>query len=75
VLRRIGMGLLFAVPAYLAGAFGGGWLVYQLSANQHDRDVEAAMTGAFFLGPLAAVAGFVVGAVRGRRPVDPSPSP
>ena len=64
MLRRLVRGLLWAVPAYALGAFGGGYFIYLTSANQHDRSVEAAMTGAFVLGPLAAVVGFVVGAVR-----------
>ena len=66
MMRRIGFGLLWAIPSYLAGAFGGGYLIDVLSSNQHDRSVEAAMTGAFVLGPLAAVIGFVIGAVRAR---------
>ena len=61
MLRRIGIGLLSAVVAYLVGAFGGGYLVSVFSSNQHDRDVEAAMTGAFFFGPLAAIVGFAIG--------------
>ena len=68
MLRRILMGLLWAVPGYLVGAFGGGYLLYALSSNQHDRSVEAAMTGAFVLGPLAALVAFIAGAVRGGRP-------
>jgi hypothetical protein len=68
MLRRILMGLLWAVPGYLVGAFGGGYLVSVLSGNQHDRSLEAAMTGAFVLGPLAALVAFVAGAVRGGRP-------
>jgi len=64
MLRRLGHGLLWGVPAYLLGAFGGGYLVSQLSSNVHDRSLEAAMTGAFVLGPLVGVIGFVAGAVR-----------
>ena len=64
MLRRFGFGVLWAVPAYLVGAFGGGYLVSLLSSNTHDRSMEAAMTGAFVLGPLSAFAGFVVGAIR-----------
>jgi heme A synthase len=76
MLRRILIGLLWAVPAYLAGAFGGGFLLYLLSPNRHDRSLEAAMTGAFVLGPLAAIVGFVTGAVRAKaRPVAPELPP
>jgi uncharacterized membrane protein YeaQ/YmgE (transglycosylase-associated protein family) len=64
MLRRVGLGMLWAIPAYLVGAFGGGFLVSLLSSNTHDRSIEAAMTGAFVLGPLAGLIGFVVGAVR-----------
>jgi len=64
--KRIVMGLLGAVVGYLGGAFGGGYLVSVLSSNAHDRDLEAAMTGAFVTGPLAAVVGAVVGAWRAK---------
>jgi hypothetical protein len=73
MLRRFFIGLLWAVPGYLLGAFGGGYLLYLTSSNTHDRSVEAAMTGAFLFGPLVALVGFVVGAMRaGPRP-PPSP--
>ncbi len=36
-----------------------------LSSNSHDRDLEAAMAGAFVFGPLAALVGFVVGVIKG----------
>ena len=65
-MRRFGFGLLWAVPAYLIGAFGGGYLVWVLSSNTHDRSVEAAMTGAFLWGPLAGIVGFIVGAMRAK---------
>jgi hypothetical protein len=64
MLRRLGCGLLWAIPAYLVCAFGGGYLVSLLSSNTHDRSIEAAMTGAFVLGPIGALVGFVVGAIR-----------
>jgi hypothetical protein len=66
MLRRIGIGLLWAVPGYLLGAFGGGWLIETFSGNSHDRAMEAAMTGAFVLWPLAALIAFVLGAVRAK---------
>jgi hypothetical protein len=71
MMRRVGFGLLWAIPAYLVGAFGGGFLISLLSSNTHDRSVEAAMTGAFVLGPLAGLIGFVVGAVRAAPPASP----
>jgi uncharacterized membrane protein YeaQ/YmgE (transglycosylase-associated protein family) len=61
MLRRIGIGLLVAIVAYLIGAFGGGYLLTLLSSNTHDKEMEAAMTGAFVFGPLAGIVGFVVG--------------
>lgn len=63
-MRRMFIGLLWAVPGYLAGAFGGGYLVSVLSSNTHDRSVEAAMTGAFVLGPLGALIAGVIGRSR-----------
>jgi len=57
VLRRLLIGLVVALPAYFVGAIGGGYLVYLTSANRHDRGMEAEMTGAFFVGPVAAGAG------------------
>ena len=57
-----------ALLAYPVGGFLGGFLLSVLSSNQHDRSVEAAMTGAFVIGPLTAVAAFVaVLVVRHRR--------
>jgi hypothetical protein len=72
-MRRVAFGLLWAVPAYLLGAFGGGYLISVMSSNTHDRSVEAAMTGALVCGPIAAIIGFVVGAARASRsPSRPS---
>jgi hypothetical protein len=59
--KRIAMGFLGGLLGYLLGAFSGGFLVSALSTNTHDRSVEAAMTGAFVLGPLVAVVGAVAG--------------
>ena len=61
--RRIGLSFLAAIGGYLLGAFGGGWLVSVFSTNQ-DRSVEAAMTGAFFFGPVVASIAFIVVLVR-----------
>ena len=58
--KRIAMGILGGMLGYVLGAFGGGYLVSVLSSNTHDRSVEAAMTGAFVLGPLAGVVGALV---------------
>ena len=74
MLRRFVVGTLWAVAAYVLGALGGGWFIYLTSTNAHDRALEAEMTGAFVLGPLAAVVGFVVAAARAKRP-DPGLRP
>jgi Na+/proline symporter len=60
-LRRFGFGIVCAIPSYIAGAVAGGLLVQLFSSNVHDRSLEAAMTGAFFAGPIAALAGFIAG--------------
>jgi len=39
---------------------GGMFLIEAFSSNRHDRSVEAAMTGAFVVGPLMAVAAVIV---------------
>ena len=68
-MRRVGFGILWGIVGYLCGAFGGGWLVAQSSSNTFDREMEAAMTGAFFIGPLVGIVAFVIGAWRaGRAP-------
>lgn len=67
------MRILIVVAAILCGyvaftfAFGGGWLISEFSSNRHDRALEAAMTGAFVLGPIGAVAGLIVALVFTRR--------
>ncbi|MDL1894366.1 hypothetical protein FBQ87_15990 [Sphingobacteriales bacterium CHB3] len=66
-MRRIGIGCLWTVGAYLLGAFGGGFLTSIISSNQHDRDLEAMMAGAFFWGPIAAIIGLGGGIWIGRR--------
>jgi len=61
-------GLAWAVPGYIVGAFGGGYLISLLSSNTHDVSVEAAMTGAFVCGPLLALIAFATGALRTSSP-------
>jgi hypothetical protein len=63
--KRLVRGVLGGLLGYAIGALGGGVLVSLLSSNTHDRAVEAAMTGAFVLGPLGAVAGLLIGVLRG----------
>lgn len=70
-MKRFGLGLLFAIGGYVAAAIAGYFLIGLISSNAHDRDLEAAMTGAFVLGPLGAAAGFIAGLMRGgRKPTD-----
>ena len=66
-MRRFRFALLFGIVGYLVAAAAGYFLVGQLSSNVHDRSVEAAMTSTFVFGPLGALAGFVVGFIRGGR--------
>lgn len=54
-MKTFGLSVLAAVVGYVVGLFGGMLLVETLSSNSHDRSVEAAMTGAFIVGPLVAV--------------------
>ena len=68
--RRLAIALVWAVAGYLVGAFGGGYAISVLSSNSHDRSVEAAMSGAFVTGPIGAVMGALVGALRTRPPVS-----
>ena len=67
MLRRIGIGSACAIAGYIVGAVLGYFLIEGFSSNTHDRSVEAAMTGAFAVGPLFALIGFTVGFVRGGR--------
>ena len=64
MLVRLGRGLLWAVGAHLAGAIITYVLTRWLSSNVHDRELEALMTGAFVVGPLCALVGFVAGVSR-----------
>ncbi|MFN8007620.1 MAG: hypothetical protein U0V70_11455 [Terriglobia bacterium] len=71
--RKILFGLVWMVPSYCLGLFGCLFLLPLLSGNTHDVSVEAAMTGAFLFGPLAAIVGFFVAATI-RKPAPRSPA-
>jgi hypothetical protein len=71
VLRAIG----FGIAGYAAGGVLGYLLVMGLSQNQHDIDIEAAMTGAFVVGPLVGVVSAIVGFVRRPRPATAGQQP
>jgi hypothetical protein len=66
-LKRFGIGLLYGVAGYIVVALASYFLIEQFSSNQHDRELEAAMTSVFFFGPIGAVLAFVVGVVCSRR--------
>ncbi len=66
-LRKVLVALAGLIAGYLVGAFGGGLLIDALSANTHDRSVEAAMTGAFVTGPLGALIGLAAALVLARK--------
>lgn len=61
MLRVVGAGLLWGVPAYVAGAALFALLVSRLASNRHDRSQEAAVTGLLVAGPLCALVGFGYG--------------
>ena len=66
-MRRLGIAVLFAVVGYQIAAAASYFLVDLFSSNVHDGSVEAAMTSAFFYGPLGAMVAFIVGFIRGGR--------
>lgn len=68
MLRKLMLGGAFGIAGYLAGAIGGGLLISLASSNTHDRSVEAAMTGAFVIGPIAGVLAALIGFIRARNP-------
>ncbi|MCZ7555172.1 MAG: hypothetical protein M5R41_02050 [Bacteroidia bacterium] len=66
-MKRFLYTFLGAVAGYISGAVLGYILVHLFSPNVHDKELEAAMTGAFFSGPVIAVLSAVVGFVLGGR--------
>jgi len=67
-MKTFALGVLAALGGYIIGMLGGMFLIEAFSSNRHDRSVEAAMTGAFVVGPLMAVAAvIVVLAIRAQR--------
>ena len=59
-MKTFGLTVLAAIGGYFIGLFGGMLVVETFSSNQHDKSVEAAMTGAFVVGPLMAVVAVIV---------------
>ena len=66
-MKLFGLSLLAAIVGYLVGLFGGMFLVETFSSNAHDRSMEAAMTGAFVIGPVAALVAVLVTIIYGLR--------
>ena len=54
-MKAFGVALLAAILGYIVGLFGTMAAIELFSSNQHDKSMEAAMTGAFVGGPLIAV--------------------
>ena len=66
-MPRFGLALAYALGGYVLAAGIGYLVIQQFSSNVHDRDLEAAMTGAFVVGPIGAAVAFVIGFVRNGR--------
>lgn len=67
-MKTFGVGLLAAILGYVVGLFGTMAAIDVFSSNQHDKSMEAAMTGAFVGGPLIAlISVIVILALRGKR--------
>ncbi|HET8622262.1 MAG TPA: hypothetical protein VFM14_01740 [Gemmatimonadales bacterium] len=64
--KSVVLGIAGGVLGYLVAGFGGGLAISLLSPNTHDRSAEAALTGAFVLGPMGAVVGFLIAFLRSR---------
>jgi hypothetical protein len=60
IVKIFGLALLAAIGGYIIGLFGGMIAINLFSSNTHDKSLEAAMTSAFFIGPLVAVLAFVL---------------
>ncbi len=59
-MKTLGLAVLAAIGGYIIGLFGGMILIETFSSNVHDKSIEAAMTGAFVIGPLMSVAAVIV---------------
>jgi divalent metal cation (Fe/Co/Zn/Cd) transporter len=67
-MKTFGVAVVAAVAGYFFGMLSGMFLIEAFSSNRHDQSVEAAMTGAFVVGPLMAVSAVImVLVVRARR--------
>jgi len=59
-MKTVALVVIAAIGGYVAGLFGGMVLIETFSSNGHDKSLEAAMTGAFAVGPLLAVVAVIV---------------
>lgn len=59
-MKTFGLVVLAAIGGYIIGLFGGMILIETFSSNVHDKSIEAAMTGAFVIGPLMSMAAVIV---------------
>lgn len=71
MIRRLFIGILWGVPAYIGGSFAGGFMLFHLAAAGHDGSIEAAVTGAFVFGPVAALAALIAGFIWAGKPRAP----
>lgn len=62
-MKNLAVYLSVFVSGYVAGGLLGFAAVQAVSPNAHDRDVEAAMTGAFVTGPIVAMVALVAWAI------------
>jgi predicted lysophospholipase L1 biosynthesis ABC-type transport system permease subunit len=72
-MLRILVSLVGLVVGYSAFALAGYGAIAMFSSNGFDRSVEASMTAAFVIGPVGALAGFVLGLVFGGGRRKPPP--
>ncbi|HSE97073.1 MAG TPA: hypothetical protein VLD57_02310 [Blastocatellia bacterium] len=59
-MKTTGLALLVGFAGYILGVLLGMAAVNMFSTNQHDKSVEAAMTGFFFFGPALSILSVVV---------------
>lgn len=64
-MRKAVFCLIGLVAGYAIGALLGYAGIEAFSANTHDKSLEAAMTAAFFAGPIGAIIGAIVGYRKG----------
>lgn len=62
-LKTIGVALLSGLGGYIGGVPLGWFMVEHLSDNRHDKQLEAAMTSAFFIAPIVALLAAILGAI------------